>query len=144
MVWCCAVAKRDAKISLIVHGDRKYTWIPTKTMADPRDHRNGCVSFRQRAQSEFCKFVVECLRHRPAQNHSDTGDEAAAGVAGAPSASEAQQGHVMRSSLDRFHGNGAEDVDAATAAAGSGGDSSCEDEELDGSAHNEGDSEQED
>jgi hypothetical protein len=144
VVWWCVVAKRDAKISLIVHGDRQYTWIPTKSMAVPRDDRNGCVSFGQRAQSEFCKFVVECLGHRPAQNHSDTGNEAAAGVAGAASASEAQQGHAEGSSIDRSRGNGADDVDAATAAAGSGGDSSCEDEELDGSVHNEGDAEQED
>ncbi len=93
MVWVCDVAKIGSKISLLVHGDRQYTWIPTNYITDSTDNRRGCLNFRQRAQSEFCKFVVECLKHKRALH--DTGRDAADGP-GRSKAGPSSEGLIRR------------------------------------------------
>ncbi len=61
VVWMCQLAQSTSNISVLVHGERQYTWIPTKYALQSLDRRNGFVPHLKRAQSEFCKFVVECL-----------------------------------------------------------------------------------
>jgi hypothetical protein len=108
-----------SKISLLVHGDRQYTWIPTTHVADSSDSRKGFLNYRQRAQSEFCKFVVECFKHKRA--NCDLSHAAAAVELPAPLRADSG-GLVCKRSNDD---DGVHD--AAAAAAGSDDDSSGED-----------------
>jgi hypothetical protein len=61
VVWVCQLAQSNSNISLLVHGERQFTWIPTKHALQSVDRRKGFVPHLKRAQSEFCKFVVECF-----------------------------------------------------------------------------------
>ncbi len=125
VVWVCEVAHVASKISLLVHGDRQYTWIPTRYVADPTDNRKGCLKYRQRAQSEFCKFIVECIKHK--RTYDIPSHEAAAGKTKAASASEAQV-RAEVGGLKCSFGNDTDDCDVAAAAAGSDEGSSDEQE----------------
>jgi hypothetical protein len=72
-VWVCVVAKKSCDISVMVHGEQQYTWIPTKGSLMSSDRRRGHLNHVQRPQSEFCKFVVDCFKHeRAAAQHSYT------------------------------------------------------------------------
>ncbi len=66
VVWACPMGMRGSDVSLMVHGERQYTWIPTARMLKTLDRRNGCLICTQRPQSEFCKFVVDCFKHKRA------------------------------------------------------------------------------
>jgi hypothetical protein len=68
VVWACDIAMQDRNISILVHGERQFTWIPTRLAIEKSsERRKGFIDHDKRAQSEFCKFVVECFRHERAQ-----------------------------------------------------------------------------
>jgi hypothetical protein len=65
VVYVCERSERSQKISVMVHGEHTFTWIPAKRAHEKMlpDRRKGWVSHESRPQSEFCKFVLECFKH---------------------------------------------------------------------------------
>jgi hypothetical protein len=66
VVWVCQMAMKGSDISVMVHGERQYTWLPIASAPRTLDRRKGYLNCTQRPQSEFCKFVVDCFKHKRA------------------------------------------------------------------------------